>query len=242
MNCEEIRELLPAYALDLLEGEEREAVEAHLRAGREHDAELVELRATGFALELLRDDAQHAAALRERIRGITEMGGVSEGEAPFSTLPREGEGAGGAAASRRAGGRPRWWLQAAAVLALFVMFGAGWLAHAAFEGGSGGAGQYSYVLQGAGGEYVSFSAAEGSERVTVTMEGLDRLEDGRRYRLWAIRDGDWQLIGQCNTNEQGGWVGDFVFALEGDEELAVTVEAPSEDPQPPGTPILSTQS
>ena len=46
MNCEQARELLPAYLLGALDVDETREVEAHLRAGHEHDDELVELRAT----------------------------------------------------------------------------------------------------------------------------------------------------------------------------------------------------
>jgi hypothetical protein len=235
MTCNEVRELLPAYALGLLEGDELEAVEAHLRAGREHDDELVELRATIFALEMLDEEAPYSAGLRGRIQGITAGATDSERGTPSLTLPQRGGGIG-----RRM--RPRWWLPAAAVLGLLLMFGAGWAAHATFDSrGSSGA-QYAYALQGADGQFVSFMADEGSDHVSVTMAGLPRLTDGRLYRLWAIRDGEWVRIGQCNTDRQGGWVGDFAFSLQGDDQVAVTVEAPSADPQQHGTPILSSQS
>ena len=55
MNCEQARELRPAYALGALEPDETRDVEAHLRAGHEHDEELVELRATVFALDRFAD-------------------------------------------------------------------------------------------------------------------------------------------------------------------------------------------
>jgi hypothetical protein len=259
MTCDEVRELLPAYALGLLEGDELEAVEAHLRAGREHDDELVELRATSFALEMLDEEAPYSAELPERIRGITATASSGERGAPSLALPPRGEGIeeilpprgavpehivplkrGGAGGLRRS--QPRWWLPAAAVFALLVMFGAGWAAHAMFDGRGSTPAQYSYALQGADGQYVSFTAADGSDQVSVTMAGLPRLTNGTRYRLWAIRDGQWMRIGQCNTDQDGGWVGDFTFSMQGDDRVAVTIEAPSADPQQHGTPILSSQS
>jgi anti-sigma-K factor RskA len=227
MTCDEVRELLPAYALGLLEGDELEAVEAHLRAGREHDDELVELRATSFALDLLDEEPPYSPELREQIGRIASTAATVE---PISS------------AEHRASSRARWWLPAAAVLALLVMFGAGWAAHATFDSSDTTRGQYAYALQGTDGQYVSFMADEGSDHVSVTMAGLPRLTDGRLYRLWAIRDGEWVRIGQCNTDRQGGWVGDFAFSLQGDDQVAVTVETPSSDPQQHGTPILSSQS
>ncbi len=225
MSCEEIRELLPAYALGLLDGEETGAVEAHLRDCRGHDAELVELRATSFALEMLDEDIAFSPALEAGVRRIA------------ATPP----------GGRRIAATPRWWLAAAAVVALFAVFGGGWLSHAYFEDSDSPPAavaevRYAYALQGADGEFVSFTGLEGSDRVTVTMAGLERLTDGRLYRLWAIRDGQWVRIGQCNTNQQGGWVGDFAFSLGADEEVAVTIEVPSADPQPRGIPILRSSS
>jgi len=55
MNCEKVRELLPAYVMSALDRDELNEVEAHLSAGHEHDDELVELRATVFALDLYAD-------------------------------------------------------------------------------------------------------------------------------------------------------------------------------------------
>lgn len=231
MTCDETRELLPAYALALLGGEEERAVEAHLDECPEHEAELLELRATTFALDLLREDEPAPARLRQRVRALT--GAPSAGTA----APR-------ALTSRRS--RRPWWLTAAAVVALVAVFAAGWAARSALDdGGTAPAAsevRYAYALQGANGEFVSFTGVEGSDKVTVKMAGLERLPGDQRYRLWAIRDGRWERIGQCNTNAQGGWVGDFAFALRAGEQLAVTIERTSADPQPPATPILRTNS
>lgn len=225
MSCEDIRDLLPAYALGMLDGEEIGTVEAHLRDCRSHDAELVELRATSFALEMLEEDAASSPALEAGVRRIA------------TTSP----------AGWRPPSTPRWWLVAAAAVALFAVFGGGWLSHAYFEDSDSPPAavaevRYAYALQGADGEFVSFTGLEGSDRVTVTMAGLERLTDGRLYRLWTIRAGQWVRIGQCNTNQQGGWVGDFAFSLGADEEVAVTIEVPSADPQPRGAPILRSSS
>ena len=90
MTCDEVRELLPAYALDLLEGGELEAVEAHLHAGREHDEELVELRATSFALDRLgEEEAIYSPELRERVREIAVTAEARERGAPSPPLPRK---------------------------------------------------------------------------------------------------------------------------------------------------------
>jgi hypothetical protein len=229
VTCEEIRELLPAYALGLLDADEIAAVEAHLAECREHDAELVDLRATGFALDLLRDDVEVSPGLAERVAGIP----TAAPDPPVTLVAPPAS-------------KPRWWLAAAAVVALFAVFGGGWLAHAAFEDTDAPPAaielRYALALHGADGEFVRFSGIEGDDEVTVVMSGLERLSGGQLYRLWAIRDGEWLPIGQCNTNAEGGWVGDFVFSLTPADQLVVTVEAPSADPQPRAEPILSSQS
>ncbi|MFN8585766.1 MAG: anti-sigma factor [Dehalococcoidia bacterium] len=225
MTCDELLEVLPAYALGVLEPEEQAAAEAHLAECGEHDSELVELRATSLALDLLREDEPAPESLRARVAAIPA----------------------GHGAPRRVGASRHWWLAAAAVVALLAVFAAGWGTHAVLDGGGGTSGvpasavQYAYALQGANGEFVSFTGVEGASTVTVKMAGLSRLPSGQIYRLWAIRDGQWVKIGQCNTNAQGGWLGDFAFALNSGEALAVTVESTSADPQAPGAPILRTQ-
>ena len=65
MNCEDIRELLPAYVLGALEHEEHDMVEDHLRLGREHDQELAELRATVFAMDRFLRKEHSSVALAE---------------------------------------------------------------------------------------------------------------------------------------------------------------------------------
>lgn len=233
MTCDETRDLLPGYALGLLDPAEARSVEAHFDECPEHEAELIELRATTFALDLIREDAPAPASLRRRVRTLTtEPSGERNLRVP--------------ATIGSAPPRPRWWLAAAAVVALVAVFTAGWAARTVLDDGSPSPAtpevRYAYALQGASGEFVSFTGIEGSDHVTVTMAGLARLGGDQRYRLWAIRDGRWERIGQCNTNTQGGWVGDFAFALRAGEQLAVTIERTSADPQPPGAPILRTSS
>jgi hypothetical protein len=218
VTCEEIRDLLPGYALGILDTDDSVAAEEHLAGCRDHDVELTELRATSFALELLRDHSEVSPALRESIVAIP---------AASSGPP--------AAPSRR------WWIPAAAVIAVVAVFGAGWFANAYLEDTESPRTielRYAYTLQGTDGELVRFSGFEGDDQVTVIMAGLERLEGGRLYRLWAIRGGEWLPIGQCNTNEEGGWAGDFAFALNPSDEVAVTIELPAADPQPRAEPIL----
>jgi anti-sigma-K factor RskA len=206
MNCSDVRELLPAYALGALDSDEVPGVEAHLRECREHDAELAELRATVFALDRYADEA--------------DLG-----------VPDRVPGGGGLAAI----GRFRQWQMAIAAAILVLAFGAGWLA-------SDLAGDeprdVTIVIQGGSGERLALQDS-GLESVTVSMAGFTRLPDAQAYQLWAIRDGVWLRIGICNTNEQGGWMGDFEFSVREGEQIALTIEPAEGSERPTSEPLLA---
>ncbi|RLT33630.1 MAG: hypothetical protein DWI58_21665, partial [Chloroflexi bacterium] len=59
----------------------------------------------------------------------------------------------------------------AAAIAL-VMFGADWFAHARSTPAPQQAVRYSYAMRSPSGQLVQFTGVEGSERVTVTMDGI----------------------------------------------------------------------
>ena len=203
MNCEEISELLPAYVLGALEPDEVEAIEAHLREGREHDEELVELRTTVFAMDRYNED-------------LTAFAAPAAPRAPIP-LRREGAGAWGL------------WRAAAVAAVVVLLFGAGWVAGQITAGG--GSETYAYAIQGEDGSFMEVVGAEAGDSVTVTMAGLERLP-ANSYQVWAIRDGVWVTIGVCNTNAAGTWVGDFDFSLHAGEEVALTIEPVGGSPTP----------
>lgn len=213
MSCEELRDQLAAYAAGALEADETAAVESHLRRCREHDEELVELRATALALATLVVDVGPSPALAGRIDRLTE-------QAP----PVAG------------GGRWRRWLLPAAAVLLLAVFAGGWLAGA--MSGDTGAERYSYALRGPGETVVRFSGRLGQAPMTVSMAGIPRLPPERSYQLWAIQDGEWLSVGTYNTNAQGEWRGAFEFALEGDDEIAITVEPAGGSERPSSEPVF----
>jgi anti-sigma-K factor RskA len=213
MNCDEARELLPAYALGALDAEELSAVEAHLRTCREHDGELIDLRATVFALDSL--------------GGEVELGA---GATPARSHPEP---------AVRTGGMPVWQMAVAAAL-LLAVFGAGWLASDLVRSGSSE--DVSIFLRGAEGQVVDIYGSDSEESVTVGMKGFVRLTDGTAYQLWAIRDGQWLRIGVCNVDEEGGWWGDFAFSIRSGEQVALTIEPQGGSISPTSEPILSTLS
>lgn len=221
MNCEEISELLPAYALGALEPEEMEAVDAHLRTCDLHEAELVDLRATVFALDRHGAGASPSTSLAHRIRRVAEGAPVEQPtriRRPWFT---------------------RGFLRAAAAAAvLLLVFTAGLFAGPLLLGEDGET--LAYSIQNENGALMEVHGSTSDETVTVIMAGLERLED-RSYQVWAIRDGRWLSMGVCNTDEQGEWVGDFSFQLEGNEQVALTIEPRGgSDGGPTGETVLRT--
>ena len=255
MTCEEIRDLLAGYTLDALDTHEIQQVDEHLAACRDHDDELVDLRATGMALALL-DDAAASAQLRDRVRaaagpmplyalGPDDMLDADDALDDIEEIeePERGNGRRAPAAwSRFAPGREgRWWLVGMAATIAIVMFGAGWIAGTRNAPASQPAVRYSYEMRSPTGQLVRFAGIEGTDRVTVTMDGIETLPEGRQYQVWAIRDGKWLSLGSCNTNARGWWKGDFEFTLHRGEEVAVTVEPTGGSPKPSTPTLLRTK-
>jgi anti-sigma-K factor RskA len=223
MNCEDIRELLPAYVLGALDSEEVAAVELHLREGREHDQELVELRATVFALDRFVGDSVPSGALAGRVAGLT----ASRPARPAFVR------------------RPVAWpfrlpasAAVAAAIVLLMVFAAGWFSARTFSDSPRQ--DISFLLQGANGEVLGLTGRQGEQGVTVTMVGLSRLS-GQSYQVWAIRDGHWRSIGVCNTSPQGSWVGVFPYTPQPGEAIALTVEPAGGSPAPTVEPLLQSR-
>ncbi|MEI7926404.1 MAG: anti-sigma factor, partial [Chloroflexota bacterium] len=133
-----------------------------------------------------------------------------------------------------------WMMGMAAAVAL-VMFGAGWYTGTRTAPAAQPPVRYSYEARTPTGSLVKFAGIEGSERVTVTMDGLQAQPEGRQYQVWAIRDGKWVSLGSCNTNAKGWWKGDFEFTLKSGEEVALTVEPAGGSPKPSTPAIIRTK-
>jgi anti-sigma-K factor RskA len=128
----------------------------------------------------------------------------------------------------------------AAAIAI-VMFGAGWYTGTRTAPAAQAPIRYSYEMRGSSGQLVKFAGIEGTDRVTVTMDGIQSQPEGRQYQVWAIRDGKWVSLGACNTNKSGWWRGDFEFTLNRGEEVAVTVEPAGGSPKPTSSAVLRTK-
>lgn len=265
MNCDDVRELLPGYILDALDDPEMDTVSAHLVDCREHDDDLIDLRTTGMALALLDDDARPSPHLRDRVLSVTGPTPLRlPGRVPADDMldadlddDRLDELVGdydgfegddfevGAPEPFIAPRVPRrfgpWWLAGAAAAIALVMFGGGWYVGQRTAPAAQQAVRYSYEMRSPTGQLVRFAGIEGTDRVTVTMDGLTAQPEGRQYQVWAIRDGKWVSLGSCNTNARGWWKGDFEFTLNRGEEVALTIEPAGGSPKPTSAAVLRTK-
>ncbi|MCB9482476.1 MAG: anti-sigma factor [Dehalococcoidia bacterium] len=213
MNCDAVDELLAAYALDAVDDDERAAIEAHLATCDRHE-DMGELLATAGGLALLAEDREPSLGLGPRLLASAQP---DETRAP------------------RRSGRvlPFRWLGAAA--AAVVLVAAGFGAGAVLSRG----GNESLVqVVSTDGALVRAEATPGEAPVKVTLSGLRRRPEGEGYQVWVVRDDAWVSVGICNTNENGWWQGDFDFALDDEDLLAVTVEPSGGSTRPSGEVVL----
>jgi anti-sigma-K factor RskA len=223
MNCEKVRELLPAYVMSALDRDELNDVEAHLSAGHEHDNELVELRATVFALD--------------RYADVGRLERLEAAERPQESRPEAPVTRAGLFGWIKSGPFPRMAVGVALALVIFV---SGWLVAGVTQNESEH--EVSLVIQGPAGEAVALNGATSEDRVAVTMSGFGALPSDRVYQVWAIRDGQWIPVGVCRPSAEGGWHGEFAFGVREDERIALTVEPVGGSETPTSDPVLISNS
>lgn len=221
MNCEEVRELAGAYVLGALEGEEVAAFEAHIAGCSEH-GDLPGLETVAAALALGTEEREPPAGLGARIRAAVAA-----------------EVAGPGARNRAERRRWRWvrWGSIAAAVAVVVGLLAWNVALQLDDDGP----EYVHTYRGRDSIWMRLQARMSESPVTVEVSGLERLEEGRVYRLWAIRDGVWIAVGEFNTNADGWWRGEFEFGVEWGDVLSVTVEPAGSEGRPTGEPLFRTE-
>ena len=229
MNCDEVRELAGAYALDAVAEEERRQINEHLRSCDLHD-ELAALRATALSLAATAPEREPPAELEARV--IATALSPERAEQRFSDA---------AAPPGRAFPLP--WLRrhalVAALAALVVVLGA-WNAALQF-GDSGETETFVHLYRTESGLWLRVETQLGEPHADVALGGLERLPADQTYQLWAVRDGRWLSIGTFNANAEGGWQGDFDFALQSGDEIAVTVESAGGSERPTSDPLMTTR-
>ena len=249
MNCDEVRELLGAYALDAVPPDEREAIEAHLEECGLHE-EVVPLRAAAFGLGAAAPARTPPPELESRIMQ------AALASRPAIRPPAIGEPAAPAeGGSVRRFARLRSARAIAAALAVVAVGLGAWVA-VLLAGSNDGqelvrssAGveeqevlrQYTYSYRGRGGETsLQIETVVGEGPASVEVGGLTRLPAEEAYHLWLIRDERWLRIGFFNTSPEGRWRGAFDFPFEAGDDIALTIGSASGDARPAGEPLFRT--
>jgi anti-sigma-K factor RskA len=219
ITCAEVNELLAAFALDALDDDERAEIQAHLATCNLHP-ELASMQAIALAFPALTPAVEPSADLERRIMASATAAEPAPADAQ-EPIP-----------IRAHTSRWPWAAAIAAALAVLVV-GAGMLALALQDGGSA-----TIVHVYRDGDAWFRAEGGGAETVAVTMDGLERLPPTEAYQLWAARDGEWLSVGNCNTDDDGWWHGDFEFELAPEDRLVLTIEPASGSASPTGPAIL----
>jgi anti-sigma-K factor RskA len=183
---EELDALLGAYALDALDGEERERVEAYVAANRQARDEVDELRESAASLALLPETGADTSAPPELWDRISVSISNEPQAAPIGT-----------AAARRSGNSSRvaTWLAVAAAIVLVVV-----AVQTVVVGRSSKAGNtaaaFEHAKSQSGAREVSLNSTANAQLARVVMlpdgtgylknDGLPALDSTHTYQLWLL--------------------------------------------------------
>ena len=256
MSCDDVRDLLSAYALDAVSRSERIEVEQHL-ADCDLHAELAELRATVSGLSLAAREMRPPAALGQRIAAAF-LGAVapesvevspnipgnnlqSVDEAAESESPPDDEDlATYRATNRRLRSRLRMAYSIAAVLAVGVVILTAWNITLWADADEERESRVHFYKEDDG-DWLRVQAVFGEPHAEISLGGFRRLDPGAKYQLWAVRDEQIVSLGVFNTNSDGKWAGEFTFAFQENDWVSLTVEDEGGSDQPTGEPVVRTR-
>lgn len=227
IKCEEVDELLAAYALDALTQEEKSEVAEHLGACDKHP-EAAELIGVAGAIALAAPEREPPPGLKARI--------MAQVHADAAQQPAAADTATGFAGRIRAFFRSSFLgyaVSGAAVVAVIVA--AVWFG--LMEGDDNG--ETTYALSGEGDVSGELTIAD-DVPAFLTAEGLDSLTEDETYQVWAIDDqGTPTSAGFLAVTATGLATAIIQADLSEAASVAVTVEPAGGSPQPTSDPILS---
>jgi anti-sigma-K factor RskA len=236
MNHVEAEELLGAYALDALTGDERQRIEEHFRSCDEHRDAAADLSRTVSQLALTVEDGDPSPSLRRRIIDAVS-GAPSEPAIAVPLLPSRPPSP---MTELRVARRPRWLLRpvALAVAAGLLLALAAGVVIGRLTGPN--AATIAYTFQGdatrAPGAQARLVYFKDQQAAVVAATGLPRLASGQVYEMWLIKDGVPVDEGIGSSTD-----GQLAARMTGDvpqfQQFAITIE-PGEQRLPTTTPIL----
>jgi anti-sigma-K factor RskA len=226
MNCDQVAELLPAYALDALPEDELLEVEEHLASCDLHEEALAFERVAARLPEAIEERAP-SAGLRDRILATsreTAAPTAEPGAPPPTPLPPQS-----------ARGFTRYMPYAmAAALALVVV---------AFVALNPFAGDDAIVREATSPDGVSTRLAydAGDRSAEVTFEGLPALDSASDYQLWTIPpDGVPVSAGLLERESDGSASTTLIGSFDDGTTFAITVEPAGGSDQPTTEPLVAT--
>lgn len=228
MNCDDVRALLPAYALGALTAEESEDVRAHLEGCALHP-ELAELLGTIEALPATTEALAPPPELRARVLALAERPASAQGGAVVPTPIPLGD-------RRRRGPLS---LLPWAIAAAFAL-----LALASFlVPRSAPNGEPTLVRRegtaAAGLARASLTVESSSQLVVFEVSALAPPPPGREYQLWVVRGQTPASLGVFVPSSDGTASVVARAALGPGEVVAITVEPTGGSPAPTTQPFLA---
>ena len=224
MNCEEIRDLLPAYMLGTATPHEIGVVEDHLARCELHE-EVTALAASAALIASGSKSVEPPAALKARI--MAHAAGATIDVREERVAPR----------------RP-WVLRTvtanpiAAILVVALVVMAAWnvtLREAE------PAETFVHFYRGADSDWLRIETVLGDPGASVSLGGIDRLDESHLYHLWTTRGERVLFVGAFNVNPEGQWAGDFDFVFEVGDRVWMTLESVGGADQPTGETVLKTR-
>jgi len=224
MNCDEVEELLGAYALDALPGDVWADVRSHLATCSNHP-EAAELRAVVGALAFAAPEAQPSATLKTRLMATVRQDATAVVEVS--------ERIGILARIRKLSARRvvPYALAGALAVALIALV---------ITNVGGGSEQPSRATVSLSGENNASAIAYELEDgiIVVDAAGLKPLDAAHTYQLWSIASGKPSSLGLMGTAPNGEALGVARANIKDIDSLAVTIEPAGGSLAPTTDPVL----
>lgn len=265
MTYDELHELAPLHALDALDGDERDAFEAHLASCEQCRTEVDELRSA--LAELPATEVAPPQALRASVLASIESVDQVEGHPPGRSLralpgrassdvsPAGSVTPGAASAAVNGGASPEpdagstgrgraWWVGAAAAAVVAIIVGIGIVSLGSTDGTGD---EVAAVLELPDASTVSLSGDSGTMELTyststgraaLVADDLGSAPPGETYQLWAISGETPRSAGVFEPDDEGVVQVPIEIADVDADAWAVTVEPAGGSSSPTGDIIM----
>lgn len=213
LTCDEVNELAGAYALGLLDADERASVEEHLV---EHwHEEYVSARAAVLALASAAPEADPSPELRTRILDVAR---IEARRGSHRWIPGMLLGAAGAVA----------------ILAVLMFSGV--------AGERTEPAQQMVVRSAGDGAFLELAVEEASSRASIRLGGLPPRPGSEVYQIWLLQAGQPpKSLTIVGADRDGPWTRPAEVRLKRGDTVVVTMEPDNARTAPTQTPILAGQ-